>query len=256
MSTAGWSGQQHSFATALLDPQVPAPEFLRVRDGATLDARFDVYRNNVHASLIDALQAAFPVTLRLVGEDFFRAMAREFLRRNLPQGAALHDYGIGLPAFTRDYAPAASLPYLGDVAALEHAWWRAYGAADAPTLSMDGLAAIDGEQLLALRARLQPAVQLLSSAHPVHAIWDAHQHEGEPTAPASWEGECALITRPDTSVEVRLITPAAHAFLTALAADATLEGAAVSALAIDPLFDLGTTLLLAIEAGAIQELHP
>ena len=41
--------------------------------------RFAVYRNNVAAGLIRALEARFPVTRRLVGDDFFRAMAGGFV---------------------------------------------------------------------------------------------------------------------------------------------------------------------------------
>jgi hypothetical protein len=250
-----WLARQQAFATALLDPLLPAPDFLRARTGAALAARFNVYRNNVHSSLSEALLAAFPVTARLVGEEFFRALARDFLRLQPPRSAALHDYGGELPAFIRQLAEAAP-PYLADVAALEHAWWRAYGAADAPSLAAGDLATMTGDQLLTWRAQLHPATQLIASAHPVHGIWAAHQTQGEPTAPAYWGPECALITRPAMQVQVRHITCGQHAFLAALATGATLESGAEVALGRDAGFDPGTTLLLAIEAGAIQELHP
>ncbi len=251
-----WNLQQAGFAAALLDPHLATPAFLQTRNGADLDARFDVYRNNVHASLIDALQAAFPVTCQLTGEEFFRAMARDCLRQHLPGGAALHDYGSQLPDFIRGFLPAADLPWLGDVAALEHAWWQAYGAADAPAVAADALAQIDIEQLLALRARLHPAVRLLDSMHPVHTIWSGHQLHGEPKAPEKWLAECVLITRPEAAVRTHALSPGEHRFITALGAGATFETAAQAALDITPGFDLGNTLLLAIEAGTIEELHP
>jgi hypothetical protein len=102
---------------------------------------------------------------------------------------------------------------------------------------------------------MHPAMQLLESAHPVHEIWAAHQAGDEPAAPQVWTAQCVLITRPQADVQVRCITPASHAFLAALAGGATLEHAAGSALTLDQHFDFGTTLLLAIEAGALQELH-
>jgi len=74
--------------------------------------------------------------------------------------------------------------------------------------------------------------------------------------PARWEPECVLITRPEMEVRALRIAPGQHAFLAALAMDATLERAAETALVRDAAFDLGTTLLLASEAGAIQELRP
>jgi hypothetical protein len=256
MSAQHWADQQAVFAAALLDPQHATPAFLQVRDGGHLDTRFDVHRNNVHASLIEALRATFPVTARLVGDESFGALARDFLRQQLPQRAALHDYGAELPAFLGNYAPAAPLRWIGDVAALEHAWWQAYGAADAPALPVSALAGMDGATLLALRARLHPAVRLIASEHPVHAIWSAHQQEGEAQPPAQWHAECVLITRPDADVRVQALAPAGHAFIDALRDGATLEAAAADALATDTPFDFGNTLLLALEAGAIEELHP
>jgi hypothetical protein len=256
MTTPAWPAQQQAFAHALLDPQAPTPEFLRVRDGASLAGRFDVYRNNVHSTLIDALLAAYPVTARLVSENSLRALARGFLRENLPCNAALHEYGAALPAFIREYAPAADLPWLADVAALEHSWWQSFGAADAAALTVPDLAALRGENLPVWRARMHPALRLLESPHPIHDIWAAHQAESEPTALRDWQAQCVLITRPRADVQVRRITSAQYAFLAALATDAMLEDAAGTALALDHTFDFGTTLLLAIEAGAIQELRP
>jgi hypothetical protein len=255
MSATAWPAQQQAFARALLEPHAPVPDFLQVRASASLAQRFDVYRNNVHSSLIDALLAAFPVTARLVSEDSLRALAREFLREHLPASAALHDYGAALPAFIRGYAPAAGLPWLADVAGLEHAWWQSYGAADAAALAPQDLATLPAMELPAWCARMHPAMRLLASAHPVHDIWTAHQAGDEPVAPREWVAQCVLVTRPQADVRVQRITLAQHAFLTALAEGATLENAAGGALPLDPRFDVGQTLLLAIGAGAIQELH-
>lgn len=256
MSTVAWSAQQRCLAAALLDPHAPAPDFLRTRADAALADRFDVYRNNVHSSLIDALLAAFPVTAQLVSEASLRALARDFLRTHLPQQAALQEYGAALPAFIRGYAPAASLPWLADIAALEHVWWQSFGAADAAALAPAALAALTTENLTAWHARLHPAVRLVQSTHPVHDIWVAHQAGGAPQPPRRWEAQCALLTRPQADVEVRRITTAQHLFFVTLATGATLEQSGSAALARDPHFDFGITLLLAIEAGAIEELHP
>jgi len=254
MMSRDWAQQQQGFAAALLDPHAPTPDCVQARQGAQPEARFDVYRNNVHASLVEALLATFPVTARLVSEDSFRALARDFLRVHLPARAALHDYGDALAHFLRTGEAAASPAYLPDVAALEHAWWQAYGAAEAPVLSLHDIAAMPGEDLLRLRARLHPAVRLLQSAHPVYTIWAAHQGVGSPAPPRTWQAENVLITRPQAEVQVRCTGAGAHAFLAGLP-HAALEDAAAAALDIDPAFELGHTLQLAIEAGAIEELH-
>ena len=68
--------QQAQLALALLDPGAACPPGLRSWNGSDPGARFAVHRNNVVVSLIDALADGFPVTQELVGEAFFRAMAR------------------------------------------------------------------------------------------------------------------------------------------------------------------------------------
>lgn len=255
MNAPPWESLQDSMADALLDPHAAMPDELTTRSGHAAAARFDVYRNNVYSSLIDALVAAFPVCVQLVSVESFRVLARAYLRQELPQCAALHDYGAGLPDFIHAWEPAASLPYLADVARLEQAWWQCYGAADAPTLGMQDLVALDVEQLLGKRVRLHPATRLTQSTHPVHGIWAAHQSGDEPVAPGNWQPESVLLARPEAQVQSRTITSAQHALLAALENGAVLEAAAGAALAIDPGFDLGATLQLAIEVGAIQELY-
>ena len=63
---------QTTFQAAMLDPAAPVPTGLVNPDGAAASKRFDVYRNNVAVSLSDALEAAFPVVRKLVGDEFFR----------------------------------------------------------------------------------------------------------------------------------------------------------------------------------------
>ncbi|MGH6946762.1 MAG: DNA-binding domain-containing protein, partial [Kiloniellales bacterium] len=64
------------FAAALLDPDRATPAAVAGPNGKAAGKRYDVYRNNVTVSLIDALAATFPATLRITGAEFFRAMAR------------------------------------------------------------------------------------------------------------------------------------------------------------------------------------
>ena len=65
--------------------------------------RFNVYRNNVYVSLIDALAEIFPVSQTLVGDEFFRAMAREYLQENLPKTPIIGEYGATFSGFIRAF---------------------------------------------------------------------------------------------------------------------------------------------------------
>src|SRR5579872_735082 len=125
-----------AFAAALADPNRPAPAGTRGREGASDRRRFAVYRNNVAVSLIGSLAARYPVTRRLVGEDFFRAMARSYAAQNKPETPVLIHYGRSFPAFIAAFEPARDIAYLADVACLENAWVEAYHAAEATPLDL------------------------------------------------------------------------------------------------------------------------
>ena len=65
-----------AFSSALMRPDLEAPSLVIGPNGKSSTKRYNIYRNNVTVSLIDALAAVFPAVQRITGEEFFRAMAR------------------------------------------------------------------------------------------------------------------------------------------------------------------------------------
>ena len=126
---------QAKFAASLLDSQIRIPDAVVSHTSTVPVRRFNVYRNNVASSLIDVLQAYFPVVTRLVGEEFFRAMARVFIVQQPPRSPILSRYGGGFADFIADFEPTADVPYLADVARLEWLVLRAYHAVDLSPLN-------------------------------------------------------------------------------------------------------------------------
>jgi len=238
-----------AFAEALTDPTRPSPPETRGREGRPDARRFAVYRNNVAVGLIASLEMRYPVTRRLVGDDFFRAMAQAFAAQNKPSSPVLILYGAQFPAFVRRFEPARDIAYLPDVARLENAWVDSHHSADATPMELSELAAIDTERLPEVRFEFHPAARLLRFAHPAASIWAAHQGPGEPRAPECWRPEDALIARPHADVRVRILPPGGHDFAAALLAGAPL-GEAVAQLAAEGA-DPGPHLVGLIEAGAV-----
>lgn len=240
-----------AFARALLDPRAPCPPGLVAWNGSDPATRLDVYRNNVVASLVDALAQTFPVVRELVGEPFFAAMAAQFVRRHPPCSPVLAHYGERLPDFIAEYAPAAVLPYLPDVGRLEHARVRAFHATDAPVLSPDAIAAAvaDPARLPSQRWALQPSLALVPSRFAIVSIWAAHQGEIEFADVDIDRAQHALVVRQDAEVLVVALDGAAARFVDALKQGATLGDAAAQA-AADPAFDLATTLAVLVRTQA------
>ena len=239
---------RNDFAAALVDRAADAhPSGM----DACAARRFRVYRNNVHGALISALADAYPVVQRLVGEDFFAAMAREFFLLESTRETSLALYGKGFAAFIDEFEPAASVAYLGDIARLERARLEALHALDAPVLDSSALPT-DGEQLLASRFVPHAATRLVVSRHPVVTIWLANQVDGSP-AHISARSEIALITRPGFEVAVLSLDEAAGAFVQSLMSGATVQTAYATAAAITVDFDIGSVFLQLLEAGALTE---
>src|ERR1700756_799924 len=136
-----------TFAAALIDPERETPAIVAGPAGKSAAKRYNVYRNNVTVSLIDALAAIYPAVQRITGVDFFRAMARFHVRTTPPTSPLLFEYGRDFPAFIEGYEPAQDMPWLADTARIERAWLDAYHAADVPPLSANVLAAIPSDRL-------------------------------------------------------------------------------------------------------------
>lgn len=246
--------QQAELAAALLDPTRPCPGGLKTWNGSDPAARLAVYRNNVVVSLVDALGETFPVVKALVGEEFFRAMARLHVRAEPPRTRILAHYGADFPAFVAGFAPAAGLPYLADVARLEWLRVRACHAADAPVADSAALGALlgDPERLPGLRLVLQPALALLRSPFAVVSLWAAHQGALDIARVDPGRAENALVLRHGLEVEVIGLMPGEALFVARLQEGASLGQAAGEAASRHPDLDMAAPLAQLLRTGAIS----
>ncbi len=247
----GLAERQQDFAAALLDPARAAPRGLVGPDGLPSPRRFAVYRNNVVAGLIETLKENYPAVHRIVGDEFFRAMAGPFVTANPPRSPIMLDYGAGFPEFIDGFEPVAALPYLADVARIERAWIEAYHAADAEPLGADDLLAIDQSRLAEITLTLHPSLRVTQSRLPALTIWRMNIAGGEPAAvDLEASGEDTLVVRPGAEVVVRRLPMGVAALVTALSAGESVVAATIAALKVTPGFDLQTVLAGLIESGA------
>jgi Putative DNA-binding domain len=243
------------FVAALLDPDQPTPTLVAGPGGKTAIRRFNVYRNNVTVSLIDALVAVFPATQRITGTEFFRAMARFHVRATPPRSPLLFEYGHDFPAFIERYEHARAMPWLADVARIERAWLDAYHAADAEPLAAAALAAVPPERLAHATFAPHPAMRVLRSPHPAVSIFAANRADG-PVGRIDARGpEDTLVTRPRLEVAARRLPSGGAVFLTRLAAGEPLGVAAAAALAENAAFDLTANIAGMLDAGAFTAIE-
>lgn len=234
---------------------------LRAADGtaapAGLDAddraRFRVYRNNVAVGLTEALAAAYPVVRRLVGAEFFTAMAKAFVAVHPPRARSLALYGEEFPSFVAAFPPARSVAYLGDVARLERAVLEALHAADADPLAPDVFARLGEHGALAVFTP-HPSARVVTSPHPIASLWRGHR-AGDGPVRVEGRPETALVSRPAERVLVHTLTPAAGLFVANLLDGTTAATAAEAAFAVDTGFDPITGWQPLLAGGALAAVN-
>jgi Putative DNA-binding domain len=243
---------QSDFVRALRDPNLAVPRGVTARNSDSPRERFAIYCNNVVVGVVSALEARFPATRKIVGEDFFKGAAKLFAATQPPRSPLMLFYGDAFPAFLADFEPAREVPYLADVARLEAARARAYHAADAKPLAPAALSGGLPEAIAGMRFILHPSVEIVASDYPVVTIWAMNSGEIDLAPISDWRGEDALVSRRGFDVEVRRLPPGAKSFLQDLAAGNPLGTAAAAALAGDASFDLAANLAALFTGLAIE----
>lgn len=245
------SDLEKRFAASLLDAEGQLPDGLTSVSQPRPVERFNIYRNNVHVSLIEAMESKFPAVRTLVGDEFFRGLARTFIRQAPPRSALITHYGDGFAAYLSTFEHVQDVPYLPDVARLEWLRIEAYNAADAIPLGIDELSAIDHDRLGETCFELHPSLRLLRSKFPVMSIWQANIEGSDLSGINLDDGEDVMVIRPGLDVEILKLPCGACDFIEGLGSGINLEDANSAALEADGRFDLQLSLSGLMQAGAI-----
>ena len=247
---------QRAFRTALLsgDATMVAPGAVAGGAGPSPARRMAVYRANVVRNLTGVLRLAYPAVDRLVGEAFFDLAAEMFVRTAPPVLADLYAYGDDFADFLAAFAPAATLPYLPDVARLEWAVGQALHASPAGVLHAAALAGVDADRQAAVRLVPHPSLTLLATRHPARAIWEAVMTEDAAARDARLAavdpaagGETLAVLCPAGRLVVAALPAPVHALARSLVAgtalgdlpddgDPAATGAAIAGLIADGFF--------------------
>jgi hypothetical protein len=234
--------------------EVDATLAAHIRSGSlSAVRRIEIYRHNVFSALRGGLGDLYPIIKNIVGDDYFQAAADVYIRQTPSPSGDLNDFGETFSAFLKHYAPASELPYLGDVAAMEWAWHRAYDAADADGLDLARLAALPPELHAALVFTVHPSLRLVASPYPLFDIWRVNQpgYEGEMRVDWDTRGDKLAVSRPEFEVQMQQLDAGGFAFLAACAQGDALEAAASKAFEADAAFSLQTRLIELVQTRLI-----
>lgn len=178
--------------------------------------RFDIYGGSITEGFVKALRENYPVTEKLVGEEFFRLMSYNYIANNHSSSPNLGDYGVSFADFVENFSPAKCLPYLADICRLEWRWQKAYYGMDYLPLDVNQLSKLncDSQSLLVFKRCANSS--LLKSDYPLKKIWDFNQTDDNNTIiDLKEEQNLLLIWRPDMEVIIEELTEAQWSILKA-----------------------------------------
>ena len=226
-----------------------------VADAFDAAERLAIYRNNFLISLCEALRANFPVTLQLVGGDFFEQAARRFVLAHPPQRPCLFEYGAGFPDYLRGLPQLNSLPYVAEMARFEFARIAAYNAPTEQHVSPEMLAALPPDRLKAFPIRRARHAQIVTVHAPVLELWTAHQKPDPDLSGIDMtrRPHALLVCRPERMLTVRELDPSTAQFLSAVESETHLGAAAAQCGAEDD-STLSRIIALALDLRLLAKL--
>ncbi|HVA55876.1 MAG TPA: DNA-binding domain-containing protein [Gammaproteobacteria bacterium] len=243
---------QRQFAAAMLGGAPMPLNAWVLGKGLTPEARLQIYRNIVFNNHAAALRTAYPVVLKLVGEDFFENAAARYLRGYPTRSGNLQDYGINFAEFLAQMPEVAGLVYLPDVARLEWARQESYLEADAEPIAITVLADVEEPEIL--RLQLHPSLRLLTSAYPVLDIWLFCQQSTTEHLDLSGKQKRVLVWRDGAQVSMQAVDAGTHALIAALLHGTPLAGAHADAMRAAKEFDLSACLHWLFTTGLVTSL--
>jgi hypothetical protein len=166
---------QMQVASYLKQPQTADATIIQSPKNLSAQQSINIYGSSIKAAFLDVLTTTFPVCKKIVGDEFFKNMAKCYIDQQASFSTNIDHYGKFFPEFIRNFSPTQSLPYLGDTAELE---WLLQCVAEGEDYISDTLASLQD-----IPVEKQPNIIfntannsiLFSSAYPIHKIWEFNQ---------------------------------------------------------------------------------
>jgi Putative DNA-binding domain len=244
---------QREILSFALGESAAVPSGWVVADGLSAARRLGVYRNNAQIGFAHAMQATFPVLVRLSGEDWFNQTALCYQRAHPSCSGDLSEVGSVFAAFLTATLRGGDYEYFADVARLEWAYSEMLNKRAAGPVNFEGLDGFSDEDYGVLCFLINPTMCLIESPYPLFAIWTANQCGVElpPIVNLNEGGSLILLIRRADRIEVQELAPHVFALLRAFAAGATVRAGVDSVLEIMGEFDLADALGQLIGLGAL-----
>ncbi|MEH6625258.1 MAG: DNA-binding domain-containing protein [Motiliproteus sp.] len=196
---------QAEFSRSLLGGST-SPINLAISGPAPAQQLLQLYRNNFVISLTEMLEAVFPVTKRLVGEEFFLQLSKAYILACPLRQAAIESYGQGFPDFIDNCPQTDSLPYLSAMAQLEWNLEQAKACTLKENFPFQQLSEVPQTLQSSISFTLATGSQFMHSEFPVFSIWKAVQQQQFEGLDMGQSERLIIVPRPVESAELVLLS--------------------------------------------------
>lgn len=201
-------------------------------------ARISIHHNNMMSALFRTMKNTYPLISKLVGDDFFRITASEYIKQYPSRSGNLNDYGAYFSDFIAEFQPLKDLIYLAEVAQFEWICHELAFAADHGNLDISALKHIHPDQYNQLHFILHPASFLMKCHYPILQIIDLCQGNIEGDLQLKDTGLNLLIHRQEYELKLTPLDQGDFCFLKQIQQGSSLQDALEKTLILDPEFNL------------------
>lgn len=169
-----------------------------------------VYQNNYQNNFISALKASYSCVCRLVGENFFEYLAKQYLQKYPPIEGCLQNYGQKFSEFISSIEACNGLVYLSDIATLEFCYEQCYYNAN----TSRELSQLNLVEACQANPKLLLTVELINSDYPIISIWQLDENSA--SLDINQDSDCVLIYKHKNKITVIKISQKDYNLLTDL----------------------------------------
>lgn len=167
-----------------------------------------VYKRNLHANAMRALEISFPTVEQLLGAELFAYCVEQLLLTSPPGSGDWGTWGREFSALLSQLPALDDYPYVADMATLDYSLHVLNRAKDF-SVELSSMSLLASHDLDHLRVVLNPAINLLVSDYPILDIYQAnHMNAMKYLTRAKLKmaegiGQQVLVYRPQFKAKVR-----------------------------------------------------
>ena len=145
------------------------------------EQRMEVYRATARSMHVSALMDGFPVCKAVLGDDYFKMLAKSYFLRTPSYSEDMNEYGDSFPGYIAmligQRNELKDFVYLVDLARLEWEYQKVYFAPEAFIFNVEKFqekCRRSGDHVV---LKLQPGIGYISSCFQVFQIWHMHRED-------------------------------------------------------------------------------